>query len=253
MDVSRSLEECNEEADYAMLRAELNELGEAGVRARLVGLTLSEIRNEPGTENRPEWDFGHQPTPEQITLIGQLVAQDGSVRAGLSPAPVEESGSGVPASGSEVAGGESGDGDVEMGPSVEESGDQERDPEPEPVVPEAIPPSEGSQRSKGKGRARESDIESTVSRQPRAKGKDWAPAVDEDSEVLEDEMSETPVGAPPVSLGRSKKVEARQKAAGKRKGCAATIHPEDLVEAPDDFVLLGDDRVRCLHLFCRVA
>jgi hypothetical protein len=222
MDVSRGLEECNEEADYAILRAELNELGEAGVQARLVDLTLSEIRNEPGTANQPEWDFGHQPTPEQIALIGELVAQDGSVRAGLSPAPVEALGSGVPASGGEVASGESGDGDVEMVPNVEESGDPERDPEQEPVAPEVIPPPEGNRRSKGKGRA---------------------PAVSEDSEVLEDDLSETPVGAPPVSLGRSKKVEARQKAAGKKKGRAATIHPEDLVEAPDDFVLLGKDRV----------
>jgi hypothetical protein len=232
MDVSRGLEECNEEADYAILRAELNELGEAGVRARLVDLTLSEIRNEPGTANRPEWDFGHQPTPEQIALIGELVAQDGSVRAGLSPVPVEASGSGVPASEGEVAGGESGDGDVEMGPSVEESGDPERDPEPEPVAPEVIPPPEGSRRSKGKGRA---------------------PAVSEGSEVPEEDLSETPVGAPPVNLGRSKKVEARQKAAGKKKGRAATIHPEDLVEAPDDFVLLGEDRVRFLCSFRRVA
>jgi hypothetical protein len=243
MDVSRGLEECNEEADYAILRAELNELGEAGVRARLVDLTLSEIRNEPGTANRPEWDFGHQPTPEQIALIGELVAQDGSVCAGLSPAPVEALGSGVPASGGEMASGESGDGDVEMGPSVEESGDQERDPELEPIASEANPPSEGGQRSKGQGRAQESDIELTVSRQSRAKGKDRAPIVDESSEALEDEMSETPVGAPPVSLGRSKKVEARQKAVGKKKGCTATIHPEDLIEAPDDFVLLGEDRV----------
>jgi F0F1-type ATP synthase beta subunit len=51
MDVSHGLEECSEEADYAILRAELNELGEARVRVRLVGLTLSEIRNKPGTEN----------------------------------------------------------------------------------------------------------------------------------------------------------------------------------------------------------
>jgi hypothetical protein len=33
MDISHGLEECNEEADYAILRAELNELGEAGVWA----------------------------------------------------------------------------------------------------------------------------------------------------------------------------------------------------------------------------
>jgi hypothetical protein len=67
------------------------------------------------------------------------------------------------------------------------------------------------------------------------------PAVDKSSEVLENEMSKTSVDAIPVSLEQLKKVKAQQKAAGKKKGCTTTIHPEDLIEAPDDFVLLGKD------------
>jgi hypothetical protein len=79
------------------------------------------------------------------------VAQDGSVCAELSPAPVEELGSGVPTFRGKVASGKSGDGDMKMEPSVEESGDPERNPEPKPIASKVILPPAGNRRSKGNG------------------------------------------------------------------------------------------------------
>jgi uncharacterized protein with ParB-like and HNH nuclease domain len=76
----------------------------------------------------------------------------------------------------------------------------------------------------------------------QAKNKSQGQDINEGSEE-EADLSETLVGAPPASSGRMKKVTVHQQSLGKRKGRAATIHPEDLVEALDNFVLLGDDYV----------
>jgi hypothetical protein len=142
-----------------------------------------------------------------------------------------------------------GDRDVEMGQGDANIGDQTGDVVPESPAPKEAQVVEGETRDKGKGRARESESDSVVSRQSRAKGKSRGQDIDEGSEE-EADLSKTPVGAPPVSSGRTKKVAACQRSSVKRKGRAATIHPEDLVEASDDFVLLGDDRVSLFLLTC---
>jgi hypothetical protein len=88
----------------------------------------------------------------------------------LSPALVKESDSDVPAFRGKMASSKLGDGVMGMGSSVKESGNLEFDPKP--IISKAIPPLKGSQCSKNKSQTQESNIESTVSQQLQAKGKE---------------------------------------------------------------------------------
>jgi hypothetical protein len=259
MDISRRLEMCRNNPEFGVIRATLSEIAEAGVWERLVDLTLIDIDNPDSTANRPEWSFALELTAEQSDIIAMcLVGQD---RPGAAAPMAENESSGVaPGAQGSITEGVSvgelvgslpnlGDWDVEMGQGDANIGGQTGDVVPESPAPEKAPVIEGETRDKGKGRARDSESGSVVSRQSRVKSKSRGQDIDEDSEE-EADLSETPVGVLPVSSGQTKKVVACQQSSGKRKGRAATIHPEDLVEASDDFVLLGDDRVRFFLFTC---